>query len=42
MEVGNATFASNKIMQKMCTTLNGRVWRTECITSQSTVQKFGK
>ena len=42
MEVRNATFASNKIMQNMCTNLNSGVWRIECITSQATLAKFGK
>ena len=42
MEVRNATFPSNKIMQNMCATLNSRVWGIEYNTGQSTVPKFGK
>ena len=42
MEVRNATFACNKIMQNMPTTRNSRVWGIDCITSQSTVLKFSK
>ena len=42
MEVRNATSASNKIMQKMCTTLNSRAWRIDYITGQPTVQKLDK
>ena len=42
MEVRNAIFASNKIMQNMCTTLNSRVWGIDCITSQLKVHKFDK
>ena len=42
MEVRNAIFARNKIMQNMCTTLNSRVWGIDYITSQPTLAKFGK
>ena len=42
MEVRNATFTCNKIMQNICTTLNSQVWGIDCITSQPTVPKFGK
>ena len=37
MEVRNATFASNKIMQNLCATFNSRVWGIDYIASQSTV-----
>ena len=39
MEVRNATFACNKIMQNMW---NSRVWGIDCITSQQTVLKFSR
>ena len=42
MEVRIATFASNKIMQNKCTTLNSQIWGIDYITSQQTVAKFDK
>ena len=42
MKVRNATSAGNKIMQKMCTTLNSRAWGIDYIAGQPTVQKLDK
>ena len=42
MEVRNATFASNKIMQNMCITFSSQVWGIDYITSQPTVLKLCK
>ena len=39
--LGNATFASNKIMQNMCITINSHIWATDYITNQPPVLKFG-
>ena len=41
-EIRNASSASNKIIQNMCSILNSRVWRRYYITGQQTVQKLSK
>ena len=40
MEVINATFASNKIMQNMCTTINSQALGIDYMAGQQTVPNF--